>query len=347
MDTGRQRHRLEASKGGEMKQVWVKSVPWKREIALAAVECGANALWVPPGRTSEVKQMGLISSVAEDGDLVLGRDVVEKEVKEKKDEEEIVRLSHSKKVVVKGGDWTIIPLENLLSRTNNLFVEIGDLQEGKTALTILEKGVDGVVINNDDPEAVRNILSTLKKESEKLELLTARVRHIEPLGLGDRVCVDTCSSMNLGEGMLVGNSSQALFLIHSETVENSFVNTRPFRVNAGPVHAYVRLPGGKTKYLSEMKAGDEVLIVDFQGRTYPAVVGRAKVERRPLVLVEAEESNKPISAILQNAETIRFAQPDGNALSLVDLKEGSEILVHREGTGRHFGVQVNETIAEK
>jgi len=330
-----------------MKQIWVKAVPWIREVALAAVESGADALWVPPGKAPEVKKMGIIPTVAEDGDLVLGRDVVEKEVKEKKDEEEIIRLSHSKKVVVKGGDWTIIPLENLLSRTNNLFVEISDLQEGKTALTILEKGVDGVVINNSDPKAVRDILITLKKESETLELLTARVRRIEPLGLGDRVCVDTCSSMNLGEGILVGNSSQALFLVHSESVENPFVNTRPFRVNAGPVHAYVRMPGGKTKYLSEMRAGDEILIVDFQGRTYPAVVGRAKVERRPLVLVEAEESNRPISVILQNAETIRLAQPDGKALSLVDLKEGCEILVHREGTGRHFGVQLNETIVER
>ena len=330
-----------------MKQIWVKAVPWIKEVALAAVESGADALWVPPGKAPEVKKMGIIPTVAEDGDLVLGRDVVEKEVKEKKDEEEIIRLSHSKKVVVKGGDWTIIPLENLLSRTNNLFVEISDLQEGKTALTILEKGVDGVVINNDDPNVVRSILSALKKESETLGLLTARVRRIEPLGLGDRVCVDTCSSMNLGEGMLVGNSSQALFLVHSETVESSFVNTRPFRVNAGPVHAYTRLPGGETKYLSELKAGDEVFVVNFEGKSYPAVVGRAKVERRPLALVEAEENGQIMSVILQNAETIRLTQPDGKAVSLVDLKEGTEILVYREGTGRHFGVQINETIVER
>jgi 3-dehydroquinate synthase II len=330
-----------------MKQIWVKAVPWIKEVALAAVESGADALWVPPGKAPEVKKMGIIPTVAEDGDLIPGRDVVEKEVKEKKDEEEIIRLSHSKKVVVKGGDWTIIPLENLLSRTNNLFVEISDLQEGKTALTILEKGVDGVVINNSDPKAVRDILITLKKESETLGLLTARVRRIEPLGLGDRVCVDTCSSMNLGEGMLVGNSSQALFLVHSETVESSFVNTRPFRVNAGPVHAYTRLPGGETKYLSELKAGDEVFVVNFEGKSYPAVVGRAKVERRPLALVEAEENGQIISVILQNAETIRLTQPDGKAVSLVDLKEGTEILVYREGTGRHFGVQINETIVER
>jgi len=330
-----------------MKQIWVKAVPWIREVALAAVESGADALWVPPGKTPEVKKMGIIPTVAEDGDLVLSRDVVEKEVREKKDEEEIIRLSLSKKVVVKGGDWSIIPLENLLSRTNNLFVEIGDLQEGKTALTILEKGVDGVVIDNSDPKAVRSILSALKKESETLGLLTARVTRIEPLGLRDLVCVDTCSSMNLGEGMLVGNSSQALFLIHSETVENPFVNTRPFRVNAGPVHAYTRLAGGETKYLSELKAGDEVLVVNFEGESYPAVVGRAKVERRPLALVEAEENGQIISVILQNAETIRLTKPDGKAVSLVDLKEGIEILVHREGTGRHFGAEINETIVEK
>ena len=330
-----------------MKQIWVKAVPWIREVALAAVESGADALWVPPGKAPEVKKMGIIPTVAEDGDLILGRDVVEREVKGKADEEEIVELTQSKKVVVKGKDWTIIPLENLVSQARNIFVEIENLQEATTALSILERGVDGVVVTHKDPEVVRHIVTTLKRDSERLELFAARIRRVEPLGLGDRVCVDTCSSMNLGEGILVGNSSQALFLVHSETVENPFVNTRPFRVNAGPVHAYVRMPGGKTKYLSEMKAGDEVLIVDFQGRTYPAVVGRAKVERRPLVLVEAEESNTSISVILQNAETIRLAQPDGNALSLVDLKEGCEILVHREGTGRHFGVQVNETIVEK
>ena len=330
-----------------MKQVWVKAVPWRKEVALAAVECGANALWVPPGKALEVRKMGLISTIAEDGDFIPGRDVVEKEVTEKKDEEEIVQLSLSKKVVVKGGNWKIIPLENLLSRTNNLFVEIDSLQKGKTALTILEKGVDGVVINSDDPDAVRNMVSTLKKENKRVELVPATVKRVELLGLGDRICVDTCSSMNLGEGMLVGNSSQALFLIHAECVENPFVNTRPFRVNAGPVHAYVLLPGGRTKYLSEIRTGDEVLVVTFEGWSYPAVVGRAKVERRPLALVEAEEGGQTFSAILQNAETIRLTQVNGKAVSLVDLKTGSEVLVYREKMGRHFGVQVDETIAER
>jgi 3-dehydroquinate synthase II len=330
-----------------MKTVWVKAVPWSKEVALAAVESGADALWVPAGMGSEVRKLGVIPTVAEDGDLLLGRDVVEKEVREKKDEEEIIALSLSKKVVVRGNDWTIIPLENLLSKTQNLFVEVDNLKEGETALGILEKGVDGVVVNNPDPDAVRHIVRSLKCMSEIFKLLPAKVKRVELLGMGDRVCVDTCTSMTLGEGMLVGTSSQALFLVHSETLENSFVNTRPFRVNAGPVYAYIRMANGQTKYLSEVKSGDQVLVVNFEGKSYPAVVGRAKIERRPLAIVEAEENGETVSVILQNAETICLTQPSGKAVSLVDLKKGSEVLVYREKTGRHFGVPVEETILER
>jgi 3-dehydroquinate synthase II len=137
-----------------MKRVWVKAVPWDREIALAAMECGADALWAPPGWVSEVRKMGIIPIVAEDGDLKPGQDVIEKEVRDKRDEEEIVTLSISKTVVVKGVDRTIIPLENLLSKMDHLFVEMENLHEGRTAFDILERGVEGVVINNPDPDAV-------------------------------------------------------------------------------------------------------------------------------------------------------------------------------------------------
>jgi 3-dehydroquinate synthase II len=77
------------------------------------------------------------------------------------------------------------------------------------------------------------------------------------------------------------------------------------------------------------------------------VVGRVKTERRPLAIVEAEENGETVSIILQNAETICLTEPSGKAVSLVDLKEGSEVLVYREKIGRHFGVPVEETILEK
>jgi len=330
-----------------MKKVWVKSIPWNQEVALAAMESGADALWVPAGMKAEVRKIGVIPVIAEDGDLRLGLDVVEREIREKKDEEEILALTLSKKVVVKNGDWRIIPLENLLSRTNNLFVEIDHLREGETALAILEKGVDGVVINSPDPKTVQEITRSLKRKTPRFDLLPARVERVEPLGLGDRVCVDTCSSMIKGEGRLVGNSSQALFLIHSECIENPFLNTRPFRVNAGPLHSYILLADGQTKYLSEIRSGDQVLIVNYEGRSCPVVVGRAKIERRPLVLVEAEEAGQTVSVILQNAETIRLTQPDGKPVSLVDLQRGSNILIHREKSGRHVGVKIDESIIER
>jgi 3-dehydroquinate synthase II len=165
--------------------------------------------------------------------------------------------------------------------------------------------------------------------------------------MGDRVCVDTCSNLGLGEGMLVGNAAGALFLVHAESLENPYVAPRPFRVNAGPVHAYIRVPGNKTKYLGELAAGDEVVVVGHDGHSRSAVVGRAKVESRPLMLVAAEAGGREISTILQNAETIRLTQPGGEAVSIVSLKPGDEVLVALESGARHFGHKIQEAITEK
>lgn len=54
------------------------------------------------------------------------------------------------------------------------------------------------------------------------------------------------------------------------------------------MHAYVAVAGGCTKYLSDLKSGSEVLVVNASGHVRPALVGRVKIESRPLVLVEAE-----------------------------------------------------------
>ena len=59
-----------------MKTIWVKAIPWEKDIAMAALECGADALWVPSGMEQEVKKMGIIPTVSEHGDLRVGRDVV-------------------------------------------------------------------------------------------------------------------------------------------------------------------------------------------------------------------------------------------------------------------------------
>lgn len=56
----------------------------------------------------------------------------------------------------------------------------------------------------------------------------------------------------------------------------------------GPVHTYVAIPGGKTCYLSELKSGKEVIVVDQKGQQRTAIVGRVKIETRPLILVGAK-----------------------------------------------------------
>jgi 3-dehydroquinate synthase II len=330
-----------------MKKLWVKSIPFNKKVVTTALESGADALLVPGGYTGKVKELGVIKTVAEDGDLKLGKDVLEIEIKNKQDEEKVVKLSKGKIVIVRTANWKIIPLENLVAQTKGLITEVKNSREAKTALEILEKGVDGVLLNTTDMNEIKKTAKIIKGSSEPLKLDVAMITNVKPLPMGDRVCVDTCTNMKAGEGVLVGNTSNAFFLVHSESIETPYVAPRPFRVNAGGVHAYVLAGGGKTKYLSEIKFGDEVTVVNHKGKTQTAVVGRAKVEKRPLMLVEGKCGKEKISLIMQNAETIRLTKPDGKPISIVDLDKSSKVLVFIQKSGRHFGVKVDETIVEK
>lgn len=56
------------------------------------------------------------------------------------------------------------------------------------------------------------------------------------------------------------------------------------------VHSYLAAPGERTAYLSELQSGTEVLVIDPQGCQRTAVVGRIKVERRPLVRFQDSSS---------------------------------------------------------
>jgi 3-dehydroquinate synthase II len=329
-----------------MKEVWVKVNPWQKELVTTALEGGANAVVLASGDMEKVRKLGVIQTVSHGGDIRWEKDVLLLEIASTKDEDRIVAACRHKKVVVRTTDWNIIPLENLVARTRNIFVEVADIEEARTALTVLEKGVDGLVITATDPVEVKEILNLVKSEGLKLPLCPLEIRSIKPVGMGDRVCVDTCTLMGQGEGILAGNSSKGLFMVHAESLENPYVSPRPFRVNAGAVHAYVLLPDGKTGYLSELKAGMEVLGVNWKGKAVPLVVGRVKIERRPLLHIEAMGSEGPVSMIVQNAETIRLMGKDGKALSVVNLKPGDMVLGKVEAAGRHFGHKINESIIE-
>jgi 3-dehydroquinate synthase II len=330
-----------------MRKIWVRVDPWDKKMVTTALEGGADGIMVPQGFSEKVKELGRIQTISEDGDLKLGEDVVFFSIKSGEDEEKIVKLSHNKRVILECSDWTIIPLENLIAKGAKVIAQVRDLKEAQTAFGILEKGVDHVLFHSDNVIELKKVLSWFGSEGDKISLMAAEIVEIRPVGMGDRVCVDTCTSMGMGQGMLVGNSSSALFLIHAESISNPYVSPRPFRVNAGPVHSYTRIPGEKTMYLSELSAGDRVLIVDFKGNTTVGIVGRLKIEKRPLMLVKAVFDGKEITCIVQNAETIRLTDPEGKALSVVSLVPGDKVLVALEEGGRHFGIKIKESITEK
>ncbi|MDO5849508.1 MAG: 3-dehydroquinate synthase II [Methanobrevibacter sp.] len=255
-------------------------------------------------------------------------------------------------VILVGTDWTIIPLENIIADLQKEDVEILaaviDAESAKVALETLEIGTDGVIFEANQFNQIKEIANLIDNISNvKYELKEATITNVKPLGSGDRVCLDTTDMMKPGEGMLVGSYSKSLFLVHSESLESEYVASRPFRVNAGPVQAYVMVPGNKTRYLSELKAGDEVLIVNTEGETRTAYVGRSKIERRPLILIEAEYDGKIIRTLLQNAETIRIVDGDNNPISVAELKVGDKVKVYIESNARHFGIAIDETIIEQ
>jgi 3-dehydroquinate synthase II len=328
--------------------LWVNIVPYKKDLAIAALESGADAVVLPDGKSQTVREFGKIKTVEESGDIKPGVDVEFVDIAGKADEDKAAKVPESKIVVLRMLDWTIIPIENLLARRGrNIMVQVQTSEQAKLMTEILEKGVDGVVLNTADVNEIKKTAEVISGIGEKVSLVEATITNIKQLGMGDRACLDTCTQMGLGEGMLVGNTASGFFLVHSESIDNPYVASRPFRVNAGAVHAYTLAPGGKTKYLADLKTGDEVLVVDFRGKSQTAYLGRNKIEKRPMMLIKAEAEGQPISLVMQNAETIRLVSPEGKAISITSLKAGDKVLGHIEKAGRHFGIKVDETLIER
>lgn len=254
-------------------------------------------------------------------------------------------------LIVTGTDWKVIPLENLIAELQRYDVKIifgvKTAEEARLAFQTLETGADGVLLDSGNIQEIKDtILAARELENESTELESAVITRVEPLGMGDRVCVDTCNLMQKGEGMLIGSQASGMFLVNSESDDSPYVAARPFRVNAGAVHSYIKI-GDKTRYLSELRTGDAVTIIDSKGRQREGFVGRVKIESRPLMLIEAKAGDRTLSAILQNAETIKLVGKNGNPISVAKLKKGDEVLVRLEEGARHFGKKIEETIIEK
>lgn len=355
-----------------MKELWAELDPSldqrEKEQFLKGVSSLCDVIIAKSSDLELVRKVGKRVASERDGDILLldavDEDLIRKVkgagkqaavrllVKNRGDELRAIKAADmgAEYVLVTCPNWKIIPLENLIAALrgkSRILAEAGGAEEAKIALEALEVGVDGVILKSRDIREFEKSSQFIRESDSRLTISAAKVVEIRPIESGARVCVDTVDLMRHGEGLLTGSQSSALFLVQAEVLENPHVEPRPFRVNAGAVSLYVLTPGGKTKYLSELKAGDQVLIVDRSGKVRTTSVGRVKIEQRPFLLIEAEHEGRRIKTIVQNAETIRMVTRDGSK-AVTDLKVGEEVLVRAEEGGRHFGTLVkDEMIIEK
>jgi 3-dehydroquinate synthase II len=250
-------------------------------------------------------------------------------------------------------EWSsdrLIPLENAVARRGRDFavwVVARSPREVPGALGALEAGADLVLADIHAPGDVDELDALLEPPLPTgLEWEFATILGVAPAGLGDRVIVDTTSLLRPEEGLLVGSAAAFLFHVRSEAAGSRFSRPRAFRVNAGAAHSYVLLADGTTRYLAELGPGDAVLIVAPEGPLRSARVGRIKVERRPLVMVRAEERDVTRTVFLQEAESVRLSLEAG-PMSTSDLAPGPRARGVRLPPARHLGHPVEETVEER
>lgn len=254
--------------------------------------------------------------------------------------------------VVQFRDPTKIPLEIVIAAADKspgeLICQAGDLEEATIILDVLEKGSEGVMLSPNDANDVFAFAELLRVQTPELDLTTLTVQSIEHNGLGDRVCVDTCTHFEKDEGILVGSYSHGFVLCVSETHPLPYMPTRPFRVNAGALHSYTVGLDNRTNYLSELKAGSPILAVGADGRTRRIVVGRVKLESRPLLTIKAvSDAGVEVSLTVQDDWHVRVLGPGAAVLNVTELKAGDKLLGYTPTEKRHVGWPVKEYCIEK
>jgi 3-dehydroquinate synthase II len=261
----------------------------------------------------------------------------------------VTALTRGDAAAVRWGAERIIPLETLVSvRTSpgTLWVVTGETSDIPSFLGALEHGADTIVVEISSPETLDDLELRLEHASVRLTWEAVPLRSVQPAGMGDRVLVDSTSILQPEEGILVGSAAGFLFHVASEAVGSRYTRPRPFRVNAGAAHLYTLLANGETRYLSELVAGDAILVCQPNGSSRTVRVGRIKIERRPLTLVEAEARGRRFTVFLQEAETVRLSTTVGR-IAATDLRAGATAWGVPLAAGRHLGAAVNETIEER
>ena len=211
-----------------------------------------------------------------------------------------------------------IVAENLLAKADGTGTRIActcrEAADVQGLAFALDKGVDALVISDaDDLREAALIAKAQRAETAAPDEDAAAARNapagpvalerwtvsgVSDGGVADRVAVDFTTLLSNDEGLLVGSSAKALALVLGETATGGFVPPRPFRVNAGPVHSYVLAADGKTTYLSEVSAGDTLVVAT---RTAPR--GERPSRQSGAAALRAVDLQPGGSVFLQQAET--------------------------------------------
>ncbi|HBO4967601.1 3-dehydroquinate synthase II [Pseudomonas aeruginosa] len=254
-------------------------------------------------------------------------------------------------------DPTNIPLElviaSLQPTSTVLMKEIkasSDVDDAIVSYGVMEYGAEGVIFSPRDHGVMSEFLARMSQAQSyaNLNIQVGTVIDSRPVGMGYRACIDAATLFEPDEGMLVGSTSQGGVLCCPEVYFLPYMELRPFRVNAGAVHSYVFNTDNRTDYMSELKAGSPIMIVNSKGRVRRASVGRMKIEQRPLRLIEVEFSGKErVNVLMQDDWHVRIFSDAAKPLNISELKPGDKVLGYVTEPGRHVGIKINESIIEK
>ena len=262
--------------------------------------------------------------------------------------------------LVREVDWTLltftdptkIPLEIVIAAAENstgrTVTVVNDITDAGIVALVLEHGSDGVLLKPRSASDIATLQGLIDGTADHLELVELIVDSIEHIGIGERACIDTCSLLEPDEGVLVGSFSTGLFLSCSETHPLPYMPTRPFRWNAAAVHSYVLGPDNRTRYVSELRAGMPVLAVRSDGSVREVRIGRVKIERRPLISINAfTPDGRLINLIAQDDWHVRLLGPGGSVNNVTELTRGDRLTGYAPSASRHVGLPITEFCDER
>ena len=319
---------------------------WNEDFQIAALEAGVEEIILPDQYIAGSRGYGVMTTVPQSAVPERFSEITISAERQSEILQQIAKPDRPD-VLITGDRLDVLSLENLVAEDNRFYAQVRSPQEAETALNIMQRGVGGVVLKPRSEADIWEVARIVQADAASIPLVDAEIIDIRQGGVGYRVFVDTICYMDQTQGALVGNTTHGYFLVLSESIDNPYTGKRPFRVNAGGVHAYLYQPQDRTEYLSELATGDPVLVVSDDGSTITTRCGRAKIEKRPMLLIKAKYQDTVISIYLQNAGTVHLSC-NGKPKPVSRLAVGDSVKAYIRGVeGRHCGMAVDEEIIEK